>query len=249
MVSSIISTPAGAGALGVDPRYARSGAPQQAPANESNVRGDSVQIGDAALWASARASVASGLGQVGDALAVGRDIYAQLNTIADLAETGGDDAASQLSAALDAISQRVSGALSGGNVLVGGGAISVQAEPGAPDVVVQGLDLQLKDTPGASDVLSLGRNATLDDPAALAAAVQRSMDALQGGMENLLDAARALGAHQGFLDAAGAAAGVNPDLDADSARLAALQVRQGLAATNMGITSADPQAVLALFRS
>jgi hypothetical protein len=60
---------------------------------------------------------------------------------------------------------------------------------------------------------------------------------------------RSLEAHQGFLGAAEAAS-VRSDLDADSARLMALQVRQGLeSANNLAIANTEPQAVLSLFRA
>jgi hypothetical protein len=86
----------------------------------------------------------------------------------------------------------------------------------------------------------------------LGQAVQRSLEALQEAMGKLLDSARGLEAHQGFLGAVeGALAGnVRDDLNTESARLLALQVRQGL--EGMGaepIINAEPQAVLALFRA
>lgn len=253
MVSSIIPGAAGANALGVDPRYARpaNALPQQAPANES-ARGDSVQIGDAALWAAARQSVSDGLNQLGEALSAGRDVYgvlSQISSLAQSAQSGDADAQSQLSDLLGQIKMRVNQAVANGATVVSGANLSVQAEPGAPDVLVQGIDLRLKDAPGAGDAIAIPANATLDDPAALAQAAQKSMDTLQAGMERLIDAARALDAHQGFLGAAaGALSGVNTDMDADAARLTALQVRQGLSAGG-AIANADPGAVLSLFRS
>jgi hypothetical protein len=73
-----------------------------------------------------------------------------------------------------------------------------------------------------------------------------------GAMSRLLDAAYSLEAHQGFLSAAaGATASVRHDLDADGARLLALQARQGLQALSGAtpIANAEPQAVLSLFRA
>ena len=66
-----------------------------------------------------------------------------------------------------------------------------------------------------------------------------------------LAAVRGLEAHQGFLGAAeNSVAGVRRDLDADSARLLALQVRQGLEGAGPSpIANVEPQAVLALFRN
>jgi hypothetical protein len=69
-------------------------------------------------------------------------------------------------------------------------------------------------------------------------------------MGRLLDSARALEAHQGFLGAAEGAAGMGAALDADGARLMALQVRQSLEALGAAsIANVEPQAVLALFRT
>ena len=85
------------------------------------------------------------------------------------------------------------------------------------------------------------------DEATLQAA-QKSMENLQAAMGRLVDSARALEAHQGFLSAA--EAGARGDFDADGARLLALQVRQGLeAAGAVSIANAEPQAVLSLFRA
>jgi hypothetical protein len=74
------------------------------------------------------------------------------------------------------------------------------------------------------------------------------MENLQEAMGRLVDSARSLEAHQGFLGAA--EAGARGDFDADGARLLALQIRQGLeAAGGMNIANAEPQAVLSLFRA
>jgi hypothetical protein len=91
--------------------------------------------------------------------------------------------------------------------------------------------------------------ARADDPT-LPAAVLRSLDKLQDAMNRLLESARALEAHQGFLGAVEGAANVRGDLDADGARLMALQVRQGLEASGAApIANVEPQAVLMLFRA
>ena len=251
MVSSIVPGAAGASALGVDPRYARAqnGLTPQA-ANEGGQQGDSVQIGDAAQWSAARDSVRKGLAQLGEALAAGRDVYALLNKVSTLAQTP-DSSQADLNDTLDALQRRVEDAVAQGASVVSGADLTVQAEPGAPGVTVHGVDLRLKSSPGYGDAIAVPRNATLDNPPALAAAAQKSMDQVQSGMDRLIDAARALDAHQGFLGAAAdAVSGVSRDLDADSARLMALQVRQGLDASGgAAIANVEPQAVLSLFRT
>jgi len=111
------------------------------------------------------------------------------------------------------------------------------------------VDLRLKSEPGVTDVIGVSLEAQLDD-AGLGQAVQRSLDTLQDSMNRLIDSARALEAHQGFLGAAEGAMGVRNDLDAESARLLALQVRQGLQSLGgASIANAEPQAVLTLFRA
>ena len=254
MVSSIIPGTTGAGALGVDPRYARqgaAGAPPQAPANQSH-RGDSVEIGDAAAWRAARESVRQGIAQLNEALTAGRDVYGLLGKISSLAHApDAEGAQAELDDTLEKLRTRVDAAISQGARLLAGDDLAVQAEPGAPGVLVHGIDLRIKASPGYGDPIAVALDADLSDPAALAQAAQRSIDALQTGMDRLVDAARALDALQGFLSAAeGAVTGVRGDLDADAARLTALQVRQGLSAAGAAsIANVEPQAVLSLFRT
>jgi hypothetical protein len=116
-------------------------------------------------------------------------------------------------------------------------------------VVIDGVDLALKADPTRADVIGVPAEAQANDPA-LPQAVQRSMEKLQEAMTRLLESVRALEAHQGFLGAVEGAANVRGDLDADSARLLALQVRQGLEAVGApAIANVEPQAVLSLFRA
>jgi hypothetical protein len=241
MVSSIVPGTAGVGALGVDTRFNRhqSAGAQATPANLG--AGDSVQMSGPAAWAAARESVTSGLQQLDAAMSVGRDAQTML-LAAQSAESQGE-----LDALLGNYQSGVSDAISNGAVLVGGGAISVQAEPSAAPFVIDGANLQL----GASGgVLSLSGAAQLSDPA-FQGQVQNSLDAVGSMMTRYNEAARGLEAHQGFLGAVNDAnANVRTDLDADGARLMALQVRQGLEASSVGaIANIEPQAVLSLFKA
>jgi len=251
MVSSIVPGTTSATALGVEPRYTRAqtGAPAQT-ANDSVAQGDRVDVSDAAAWRASSESVSAGLAQLNEALSAGRDVYGLLNNVASLAQNP-DASPADLADLLGQVQQRVNGAISQGASILTGADISVQAEPGAPPVTVQGLDLRLSDNPGANAVIAVSSDADLSDPQALGQAAQRSLTSLQSGMERLTESARALEAHQGFLGAvAGSIGGVRGDLDADSARLLALQVRQGLdAAGGASIANVEPQAVLSLFRA
>lgn len=246
MVTSINPGTAGANALGVDQRFSRPLTTQTAREGSASV-GDRVELSN---LSSSSDSVRSGLSQIHQALAVGHDAQAMLLQVQAIARgEGGPDAAAQLKAALDSFSQRVQSAISGGATVVAGNDVSVQAEPSAPPVTIQGVDLTLKSDPGADDLMQVSSDASPTDLTKLGQDAQKSLEALQIAMGRLLDAARTLEAHQGFISAAQGAGGVRHDLDTDGARLMALQVRQGLdAATGSSIANVEPQSVLALFR-
>jgi len=242
MVSSIVPGTTGANTLGVDTRFARSQPNGAARNAEAVALGDRVEVSGASI-AAARESVRDGLNQVHQALAVGHDAQAML-----VAARGATSQA-DLDTVLGAYQQRVDSAIAQGGTLVAGQNLNVYAEPGGAPVTIPGVDLRLKSEPGVTDVIGVSAEAQLDD-AGLGQAVQRSLEGLQDSMNRLIDSARALEAHQGFLGAAEGAMGVRNDLDAESARLLALQVRQGL--QSMGgasIANAEPQAVLTLFRA
>lgn len=244
MVSSIVPGAPGAPASGVDAR-ARVGQPhQQREASAASERaGAAVADGGGALGR-LRDGARDALMLVHQVLALGHDAQGVLVKVQELARSGGGEAQTELSALLSGYQARVDGALASG-VRAGGEPVSLQAEPGeAAPVDIRGVDLRL----GGEGVIAIGVDARVDDPA-LTHAAQRSLDALQDAMTRLLGAARALEAHQGFLGAA-ETAGVRHNLDADAARLLALQARQGLeAAGPASIANVEPKAVLSLFRA
>lgn len=243
MVSSILPGTTGATTLGVDQRFTRP--TPLAPRRDEAVQGDRVELSGAALAAS-RESVRNGIAQIQEALALGHDAQAMLVQVQAAAKSGSQ---ADLSSALSAFADRLEAAMARGAKLVAGEQVQVQAEPGGAPVVIDGVDLTVKANPSAEDVISVSADARADD-AALPQAVQRSMEKLQEAMSRLLESVRALEAHQGFLGAVEGAANVRGDLDADSARLLALQVRQGLEASGASaIANVEPQAVLSLFRA
>lgn len=248
MVSSIVPTGAGASALGLETRLTRTNV-GVAQGNGEARPGDRVQISNASLTA-VRESVSAAIEQAQRALAVGHDAQTMLVRTQAILRAGGPDAQTELTSALNAFMARIQDAVAQGARLVTGESVQVQAEPGGAPVIIEGVDLRLKDTPRDKDVLAISKTARVSD-ADMPQAVQRSLDALQSAMARLMDAARALEAHQGFVGAAeGAAAGVRTDLDAEGARLLALQVRQGLQAVGAApIANVEPQAVLSLFRA
>lgn len=234
MVSSIVPGASNQHTLGVDTRFSRPAQPQR---SETSMQGDMVELSGAAITA-ARDSVRSGMSQVHEALAAGHDAQAMLVKAQAMAKSGDQAGITDL---LSAFEQRIDSAIGRGAAVLTGQDVSVQAEPGAAPVNISGVNLRL-----GGDVLLVSGEASADEKTV--AQAQKSMENLQEAMGRLVDSARSLEAHQGFLGAA--EAGARGDFDADGARLLALQVRQGLeAAGGVSIANAEPQAVLSLFRA
>lgn len=249
MVSSIVPGAAGAGALGVDTRLARPQAHAQAERQDKALN-DRVDVSGPAAWSAARESVRAGLAEVHQALAIGHEAQSMLVQVQALARQDGASQA-DLDALLRSYMDRVDAALADGASLISGQSLSVQAEPGGAPVAIAGADLRLGQEAAEGAVLKFAAGASLAEAPALAQAAQRSLDALQGAMERLFEAARSLEAHQGFLGAAeGMGQAANVDLNAESARLLALQVRQGLQSVgSAAIANVEPQAVISLFKA
>lgn len=243
MVSHIVpGSSAGANALGVDPRLGRRPTPGGTISENKSGAPDRVEISGPAALAAARESVANGLASVQQALQIARDGQTMLLKVQGLI---GDANASQadLSQTLGEFASSFEAAAQS-NALVKGHDISVNADPGSPPLAIRGADLSL-----GGDILGVASDASISD-SALSGLAQDGLDRLQGVMEQLGEASSALAAHQGFLGAAQNAVSGVTDLNADSARLLALQVRQGLeAASGRAIANVEPQAVLALFRA
>ncbi|MGQ0532337.1 MAG: hypothetical protein ACT4OF_06555 [Caulobacteraceae bacterium] len=240
MVSSIVPGASGANTLGVDTRFSRTGQPQR---REEPANADKVELSGAAVD-TARESVRAAMAQVHEALAAGQDAQAMLVKVQGLAKSSDQDGLTQT---LSGFNARINAAIDRGARVLAGESILVQAEPGAPPITISGADLRLRTEPEFGDLIVVSTEARADD-ASLAQAAQKSMEALQEAMGRLVDSARSLEAHQGFLGAA--EAGVRGDFDADGARLLALQIRQGLEAVGSApIANAEPQAVLSLFRA
>lgn len=179
----------------------------------------SVRGEEAAGWRAARASIGAGLAALDTALAAGREAADALSRLSN----GADDESSARLAAL------LEDAVLAGNALLKGGALRVSLEPGAPPIEIEGIDLA-----------ALVRG---DDPAEAAAHVQE-------GLERWRAAAQRLSAHDGFLAAIeqSVSAHVRTDLNADGARLLALQVRQDLSLSGAALSSGGAESVLGLFR-
>lgn len=242
MVSHILpGSSAGANALGVEQRLGRGPTQGGTISEDKSAQRDRVEISAPAALAAARESVANGLTQVQQALQVARDGQTMLTKVQGLA---GDASASQadLAQALAEFAKSFQAAAHA-NALIKGHDISVNADPESPPLTIRGADLSL-----GGDVIGVQDDASIAD-SALAGAAQDGLDRLGAVIEHLGEASSALQAHQGFLGAAQNAVSGVTDLNADSARLLALQVRQGLEASGRAIANIEPQAVLALFRA
>lgn len=239
MVSSIVPGAAGANSVSAEQRLVRT---HSSPTRQQDIRGDLVDISPSSLKAS-QDSVRQGLQLVHTALAIGHDAQSLLVQAQSLARSGGSQA--DFSRLLSAFGARLDAAIAQGAGLLAGEDLAVEAEPGAAALVVPGADLRL-----GGPLISVAEASEID-AGDLPEALQRSLERLQEAMGRLQDSARALEAHQGFLSAAvGASATVRHDLDADGARLLALQVRQGLEGVQgLAIANVEPQAVLSLFRA
>lgn len=152
------------------------------------------------------------------------------------------------------LSQLVDTAIGKGAAALAGVAIPVDADPdAAQELEIPGLDLRLKAKVGDEEGLRLttaSKLTTREDAAEAARAADESIARIDAGLRRIeADAAR-LDKHDTLLSAldSALAASVRVDLDADAARLIALQVRQDLSRVTSPIANIAPSAVLALFR-
>src|SRR5688572_16519054 len=242
MVTINPAATSGASALAIETRTTTRPTLSPLPRENSEARAsDSVEVSDAAAWRAARDSVREGVSQVRTALSIGEEAQAFLAKVQELAKSDDPNAEDELTRLATECCSRVDAVIKGGGILAAGGSISVQAEPGSAPLSIAGLDLTL-----GGGLIKLGLEDTL---AEAGDAARTSLPGLQGGLDRLTEALRGLEAHQGFLGAAEIAVNANlRDLDADSARLLALQVRQELDASGGAIANVEPQAVLSLFR-
>jgi flagellin len=102
-------------------------------------------------------------------------------------------------------------------------------------------------------VIGVGADASLSDPtsaAAIAGQLGTAIDKVGGAVNQISAQGQAIESHLSLVAQAGlAVTGVNSGLDADGARLAALQVQQQLSLTNSAVASQSPNTILALFQA
>jgi flagellin len=233
----------------------------QTSAAGAQPRGDSVETGQGYRTeiSGARAALSKASGSLDLALAAGREaanIVSQMRDLARAAATGDDAARTAADQTFKALLQRyeqvVTSAIEAGASVLAGQSLSLEVDPDAPAINVQGFDLRLKADPGAEDVLRLSTAASLADASSAASAARDSDSSLARidiALSRLSGASQKLAAHDGFLSALDKAVAndVVTDLDAEGARLTALQVRQTLIGSQSAIANAGPSALLSLF--
>ncbi|HEY1752447.1 MAG TPA: hypothetical protein VGG29_14400 [Caulobacteraceae bacterium] len=182
-----------------------------------------------------------------------QDVLAQIRQDAVAASSPDldDDTRAALNAGFQAglaqIQAAVGAAGVGGVNLIDGsvsGELSAQQAPGA---TLTGTNLT-----AAGPLIGLPAGASLADPtsaAAIADQLGQAIDNVGHAVGEIAAQGQAINSHLGVVAQAGASlSGVDPNLDADSARLAALSVQQQLTLTGAPIGNQAPSAILSLFR-
>ncbi len=194
-------------------------------------------------WRGARDAARSGLASLSLSAAAGRQAGALLDEIAAAAQEGRTQDVQSL---VERLRVGVQSAIGGGASLLAGQSLRLDLNGEAGAFQVEGADLRFAPPPEAA-------LATDEGAQAVGAAASQAAREARGFAAQWDEAVRKLSAHEGVLAAAtqvGQGAGVR-DLDAEGARLLALQVRQSLseAGAGMAIANGDPRALLALFKA
>jgi hypothetical protein len=191
-------------------------------------------------WRNARESVRSGQAALTLSAAAGRQAASYLDSIATAAREGRSDDVAALDEQLRA---HVTSSIEAGASLLAGGSLKVDLGGEGATFSVDGSDLRFPaqprqglDSPGAAE--------------AIGSAAEVAAKEIRTTATRWDEAAQRVSAHEGVLAAASRlGAGATQDLNADGARLMALQVRQSLGDGGIAIANADPKAILALFKS
>lgn len=150
----------------------------------------------------------------------------------DFARQGAAAARDGDGAALSAATEKLRAALADADVagvgLLSGEDYTAALEPGGAALTIEGVDFS-----------------------ALLLSDSENFGAAQSALSQWTTIAGRLETHSALLGVVeqGVASSVRQDLDADAARLLALQVKQGLSATGASLINAKPSSVLSLFRS
>jgi len=181
-------------------------------------------------WLEARRQAFEALTALDTAIAGGREALGLLGQLGAALRGQDSDAAATLN---DAVRAALSDAGEAGAGLLAGDDLIVQLDSEAAGLRVEGLDFSA----GLPSALS-------------AAAVDQTYAAWESALASWGAASRRLQTHASVLGAVtSATGGARDDLDADGARLLALQVSQTLKGLDGSIVGARPSSVLSLFRS
>jgi flagellin len=225
-----------------EPRNARGAAPERA------VQGAAAPSYTTDLSA-VRAAIAAASSAMDAALAAGREGAGVLAQAADIARAGAADPdlarltqAQALPALMQRYAQIVDSVLEVGGGLLAGATLRLPADPDTGPVDLVGEDIRI----GGPLVRADAR-----EPSDVAREAQANLARVEAALGRLSGAAQKIGAHSSLLDAldSSLANNVVAELNAESARLLALDVSQKLAGERSSIANAGPQAILALFRA
>jgi flagellin len=254
MVGTITSLPFPSALTGVQPRRADASTLQaRSEENDSSAVLSDVSH-SATIW---RTQTADARSAVDVALAGGGKARLLLSDLRELTLRAADSATPDAARAAQDVAFRA-GLQQIGQIadevggLLSGESVSLTDAATGETFQIAPLDLRLKSEAGEGDTLQISSDASLATPesaASAATAIAKSIARLDAGLERLSGQSDGLSLHAQLLDRLSSALGQPAaDVNAEGARLLALQVRQDLAALNTPIANADPSGVLALFR-
>jgi flagellin len=153
---------------------------------------------------------------------------------------------------LQTIDQLAGSASFQGVTMLNGGSgsdLQFQADPSGDTTI----GLTPQDFTTGGPVLSLANTDLLgsqDDLASLLDQVNAASSGVTAQLSQMSAQSQQIQGHLGVVSQLSSAlhGGASPDLDADSARLQALQIQQALAGQSQGVANQAPQALLSLFR-
>ncbi|HLY79457.1 MAG TPA: flagellin [Caulobacteraceae bacterium] len=222
--------------------------PQDASSSIIDLSGGSAATGGVATGLATAASIADAAVASGTTI---EGLLAQMRQDAVSASDASLDSDSR--AALDSgfkanlakIQQAISAAGVGGVNLLDG---STNGDASVSAATLSGVNLSL-----GGPVIGVGAGASLGDPsgaAAIATQLGAAIDKVGQAVDQISAQGQAIESHLSLVAQAGlSVSGVNGGLDADGARLAALQVQQQMSLTSGAVANQSPNAILALFQA
>ena len=224
MVSIVPTGSTSIGATGV-PGLTRPDARERSPSSDAATPAVIEDASTESAWRIARQNAADALKILDLAVSFGQSA---LEFARQGAAAARDGDASTLAAATEKLRAALAEADSAGVGLLRGEDFTASLEPGGGALTVEGVDFS-----------------------ALLLSDSENLGQAQSALSNWTNIARRLETHTALLGVVeqGVASSVRQDIDADAARLLALQVKQGLSATGASLVNAKPSSVLGLFRS